>query len=155
MTQGALAGKTLTYISAGSDDACALDTRGKAYCWGADGDDELGNGETSNSKVRVAAFAGGALAGTTLTQISTDGYHSCALDTAGAVICWGDNNFGELGENSVTLSAEPVLAGPHAPPACARHLAKPRRPCPGPPPRTRTVQRRPVTQPPLSPAGGL
>ena len=54
MTQGALAGKTLTYISAGSDDACALDTRGKAYCWGADGDDELGNGETSNSKVPVA-----------------------------------------------------------------------------------------------------
>jgi alpha-tubulin suppressor-like RCC1 family protein len=59
MTQGALAGKTLTYISAGSDDACALDTRGKAYCWGADGDDELGNDETSNSKVPVAAFAGG------------------------------------------------------------------------------------------------
>jgi alpha-tubulin suppressor-like RCC1 family protein len=114
-TSGALAGKTLTHISAGSDDACAIDTGGKAYCWGADGDDELGNGETSNSRVPAAVFAGGALAGTTLTQISTGGYHSCALDTAGAVICWGDNNFGELGDNSVTLRAEPALAGPHAP----------------------------------------
>ena len=43
-TSGALAGKTLSQITAGLDDACALDTTGAAYCWGDNAYGALGDG---------------------------------------------------------------------------------------------------------------
>ena len=46
-TSGVLAGKTLTQISAGDASACALDSAGAAYCWGVNGDGELGDGSTT------------------------------------------------------------------------------------------------------------
>ena len=48
-TTGALAGKTLTRVSAGDDFTCALDTAGRAYCWGANVHGELGDGNTADT----------------------------------------------------------------------------------------------------------
>ena len=107
-TSGALAGKALTQITA----HCALDSTGKAYCWGDNEDGALGNGSTVNSSVPVPVDASGALAGKTLTQITAD----CALDSSGAFYCWGSNQFGQLGDNSTApWSDVPVLAGPQSP----------------------------------------
>jgi alpha-tubulin suppressor-like RCC1 family protein len=106
-TSGVLAGKILTKISAGLTQACALDTSGAAYCWGARG---LGDGNTStiHTSVPVAVTTSGALAGKTLTQIAASGSYTCALDSAGAAYCWGDNEFGELGDGTTTSSSVPV-----------------------------------------------
>jgi alpha-tubulin suppressor-like RCC1 family protein len=97
-TSGVLAGKILTEITAGYDDTCALDSTGAAYCWGYNASGELGDGTTNNSGVPVAVDTYGVLAGKTLSQITIGYFHACALDTAGAVYCWGDNSYGELGE---------------------------------------------------------
>ena len=51
---GALAGRTLVSISAGDGDVCALDSAGRAYCWGSNTNGELGDGLTGNSPVPVA-----------------------------------------------------------------------------------------------------
>ena len=40
-TTGALAGKTLAEVSAGDGFTCALDTSGRAYCWGVNDRGEL------------------------------------------------------------------------------------------------------------------
>jgi hypothetical protein len=117
-TAGVLAGKTLTQITAGWQHTCALDSAGRAYCWGMDTSSatgDLGDGDTINSAVPVAVDASGVLAGKTLTQVSADGYLTCAVDTAGAVYCWGDNLDGDLGDDGTALSDVPVLAGPGAP----------------------------------------
>jgi len=107
-TSGVLAGKTLTAITVGKEHACALDSTGRAYCWGYNGFGELGDGTTIDSSVPLAVDSGGALAGKTLTQIAAGGEHTCALDTQGTVYCWGYNGYGQLGDGATVDSEVPV-----------------------------------------------
>jgi alpha-tubulin suppressor-like RCC1 family protein len=107
-TSGVLSGKTLTQITAGNSHTCALDSSGTAYCWGANGNGQLGNNTTTKSLVPVAVNTSGVLSGTILTQV-TGGYsHTCALDSTGAAYCWGANGNGQLGNSSTTQSLVPV-----------------------------------------------
>ena len=107
-TTSALAGKTLAQVSAGDGFTCALDTSGRAYCWGVNDHGELGDGNTAGTTEPVAVDTSGALAGKTLTQISAGQQHACALDTAGKAYCWGLNIYGALGDGTTTDSSIPV-----------------------------------------------
>jgi alpha-tubulin suppressor-like RCC1 family protein len=114
-TGGVLAGKTITRITGGAPYTCALDSAGTSYCWGWNIYGPLGDGTTTSSSVPVAVDASGVLAGKALTQITAGWYHTCALDTAGAAYCWGDGQYGDLGNDATAESNVPVLAGPAAP----------------------------------------
>ena len=105
---GALNGKPLTQISAGSQFNCALTSTGAAYCWGDNADGELGHGGTIESTVPIAVSTSGVLHSKTLTQISAAGQTACALASTGAAYCWGDNANGQLGNGSLTSSSVPV-----------------------------------------------
>src|SRR6266851_1075825 len=107
-TRGVLARKTLIQISAGTIHACAVDRAGAAYCWGGNASGQLGNPAAGDSAVPVAVATRGVLAGKTLTQISAGYHQTCALDTAGAAYCWGNDFFGQLGNGTNTSSAVPV-----------------------------------------------
>ena len=107
-TSGVLLGKTLVQIAAGQNLRCALDSAGKAYCWGANGSGELGDGSTVSSAVPVSVDTTGVLAGKTLTQIAVGLTYACALDSSGRAYCWGTNDHGQLGNGSTTGSAVPV-----------------------------------------------
>jgi alpha-tubulin suppressor-like RCC1 family protein len=109
-TAGVLSGKTLTSISAGQFSTCALDSAGKAYCWGNNDSGMLGNNSETDANVPVAVVTTGALSGRTLASISVGSQHTCALDSAGKAYCWGWDGMGEFGK-SVTndYSMVPVL----------------------------------------------
>jgi alpha-tubulin suppressor-like RCC1 family protein len=108
-TSGVLAGKTLTQISDGAEEACALDSSGAAYCWGRNDLGELGDGSTADSSVPVAVDTSGVLAGKILTQITAGAGHTCAVDSSGAAYCWGSNGSGSLGDgSSAAFSSVPV-----------------------------------------------
>ena len=40
--------------------------------------------------------------------IAVGGHHVCALTTAGAVKCWGENDWGELGDGTTTNRLTPI-----------------------------------------------
>jgi alpha-tubulin suppressor-like RCC1 family protein len=39
---------------------------------------------------------------------TNDYEHSCALMTDGTVVCWGQNNYGQLGDGTTTMSVSPI-----------------------------------------------
>lgn len=103
---GVLEGKTVTAISAGEEHTCVV-ADGKAYCWGAGFNGQLGNGSNWPSSVPVAVRTGGGLGTKTITAISAGGDHSCAI-AEGRAYCWGRNHHGQLGNDGSIDSNVPV-----------------------------------------------
>ncbi len=68
-SNGVISGQTLTQIVAGSEFACALTSTGLAFCWGNDGNGELGNASTTNATAPVSVST--ASAPTAVTIYST------------------------------------------------------------------------------------
>lgn len=104
-TSGVMSGKTITTVSAGGGSACALDTAGSAYCWGAGSQGQLGNGGSSNVGSPVAVTMP---AGKVFTSIAVGFTHACASTSDGLAYCWGSNDAGQLGIGSTSPSTTPV-----------------------------------------------
>ena len=84
--------------------ACALTSSGAVKCWGLNNDGELGNGTNINSNIPVDVD--GLHSG--VTAITAGHSHSCAVTIDGAMTCWGQNKYGQLGDNSTQSSNVPV-----------------------------------------------
>jgi alpha-tubulin suppressor-like RCC1 family protein len=81
---------------------CGESTTGKAYCWGFGNNGSLGNGSFSSDPVLSPVAVRGGL---TFAEVSA-GYYTCGKTPASVAYCWGDNNFGQLGDG--TTQARPV-----------------------------------------------
>jgi alpha-tubulin suppressor-like RCC1 family protein len=106
LTPTAVPGLTnVVAISAGQQHTCALRSNGTAFCWGANGSGQMGNGNfaavSPPAPVQVSNLTG-ALA------IDAGTEHSCALKGDGSAVCWGQNTYGQLGDNAVANKASPV-----------------------------------------------
>jgi alpha-tubulin suppressor-like RCC1 family protein len=84
----------LTQVSGGSGFACGLATTGAAYCWGNNWYGQLG---IDTADVNQHATPEAVVGGHTFQQIAAGFGHVCALDTDGAVWCWGAQSEGSLG----------------------------------------------------------
>ena len=108
-TAGALDGRTLVQVEAGEQHACALDRTGAAYCWGDNGDGQLGNGAAPTDVGEPAAVAAPvALGAAPAIDIDTTARHTCAVNALAVVYCWGYNANGQLGDGTVSASDTPV-----------------------------------------------
>ena len=88
----------VTGLSSGNLHTCAV-SAGEVYCWGNDEHGQLGAGPT-NPYVPFPLETR-ALFGTTLAkQVVSGEYHSCAIYDQGTLGCWGDSEYGQLGNGT-------------------------------------------------------
>ena len=107
-------GAGVAAIRGGLDHTCALTETGAAKCWGANAFGQVGDNSTTNRNepVGVSGLDSG------VAGLSGGVLHTCALLLTGEVKCWGDNQFGQLGDNShqgrLTPASVSALPGPAA-----------------------------------------
>ncbi len=78
---------------------CALDTTGRAYCWGRNESGELGDGSPNQFWQALPVPVAG---GHVFSSVRAGNAHTCAVATSGDAYCWGDNNSGQLGRDTLT-----------------------------------------------------
>jgi alpha-tubulin suppressor-like RCC1 family protein len=91
-------------ISAGGRHSCALGLGGVVYCWGFNGDAELGIGDVAlgSGPVFATPQPAATTGNVTFRDISTGMGHSCAVALTGEAFCWGSNVDGRIGQQSHT-----------------------------------------------------
>jgi alpha-tubulin suppressor-like RCC1 family protein len=91
-------------IAAGESHTCAILKTGEVYCWGDNSSGQLGattTGTFSATPVKLAGVTGP-------TAISAGGAHTCALTSSGQIQCWGANDSGQLGDNTMMGRPAPM-----------------------------------------------
>lgn len=91
-------------VAAGGFHSCAMTTEGGLKCWGQGGAGQLGDGGTVDRLTPVAVT--GRAANT--AGVHAGGRHTCAETTTGVLQCWGYNNYGQVGNASVTNRLTPA-----------------------------------------------
>lgn len=114
-TSGALSGKTIKSISAGSHSTCAIASDNKAYCWGSNTFGELGDNSITTRYSPVAVDTSGVLSGKDILSIQTRDNHTCVIASDYKVYCWGKSNYGQVGYNSIVQSQVPVAVDTSGP----------------------------------------
>jgi alpha-tubulin suppressor-like RCC1 family protein len=96
-------------ISAGHYHTCATKTDGTAYCWGSNNNGKLGDNTTTNRYTPIQVHGVDDVGFLTeVLNISAGNVHTCATKTDGTAYCWGDNNYGQLGDNTTTNRYTPI-----------------------------------------------
>ena len=91
----------VTAITSGIQFSCALLSGGSVKCWGANNYGQLGDGTTTNrNEPAQVKVAGQPISG--VVSISGGYEHACAILTNGEAMCWGRNNYGQLGDGTTT-----------------------------------------------------
>jgi prepilin-type N-terminal cleavage/methylation domain-containing protein len=105
---GNLSGLTINSISAGDEHTCVVASDDNAYCWGSNNDGQLGDNSYNDRVLPVPVYRNDELSGLSIVEISANDEHTCALASDGNAYCWGENNDGELGDNSSVANEAPV-----------------------------------------------
>jgi alpha-tubulin suppressor-like RCC1 family protein len=97
-------GTEVVSCDVGGTHGCAATAGGDVTCWGSNDHGQLGDGtqEDSSGPVTVAGLPDAA------TAVAAGGDFSCALTSAGRVLCWGGNEHGQLGDGTTAPSPAPV-----------------------------------------------
>jgi alpha-tubulin suppressor-like RCC1 family protein len=109
-------------LAAAGDHTCALFDVGRIKCWGANTNGELGIGVAEMSWGDQPGEMGDNLpfvdlgAGRSVVAVAAGEGHTCAILDGGALKCWGQNDFGQLGLDSTTNKGlSPSDMGDHLP----------------------------------------
>ena len=96
-------------VTAGGAHNCGLTQDGVAYCWGANTTGQLGIRSDTIAIFKPAPVYGDFR----FLAVAAGATHTCGLTLDHTALCWGNNNFGQLGDGGTTPRLAPtlVLAG--------------------------------------------
>ena len=95
-------------VGTGMDHNCVINDNLTVSCWGVNTQGELGNGTNANSQSAVLVKNLNKA-----NDIAVGANHTCVLQGSNNVaICWGDNAYGQLGDNSTVASNVPMWVYP-------------------------------------------
>ncbi len=113
-----------TEVAAGRNHSCAVGAAGGVKCWGQGGLGRLGNGNGDTSDVGDESDEMGVALDVVDLGVDRDGnpfkarsvtagdHHSCAMDAAGDVKCWGVGSYGQLGNgDKLSVGSKPGEMG--------------------------------------------
>ena len=102
-----LGGELSIDVSSGSSHSCAVRDDHSLWCWGGNSAYQLGSGTIPNgfdypqdelSAIQVELDSqGNSGEGYQFSEVSAGLSHTCAIMENGSVRCWGDNEYGQLG----------------------------------------------------------
>lgn len=105
---GSLKGKVVSKIYAGGFHTCAISNDDTIHCWGSNEYGQLGDGTTTTNFNPVEITDRGSLAGKTVNDLALGTHSTCAGSQDGIAHCWGRNNYGQLGNGSMTDVSTPI-----------------------------------------------
>ena len=98
---GSSPASTALSVAAGGNSTCAMMGDGTLKCWGNNTTGKLGDGTTTSSAVPVLVSGiTGTTPASTAVSMSVGVDHVCAVIANGEVRCWGNNHYGQLGNNA-------------------------------------------------------
>ena len=114
-------------VVAGAHHTCALVSDGAVRCWGWGADGRLGSASVANIGDPSTPRSGQDVrVGGKVVSLAAGEAHTCALMATGAVRCWGDGAFGQLGyttRDDVGDNEDPSSVGDVALPEKATAIA--------------------------------
>jgi len=84
--------------------SCAIKTNDTLFCWGSNGNYQLGIGTYDQKK--TSPFQVGT--DTDWSKLGVGAYHTCAIKTNGALFCWGQNGDGRCGDGTTNSPMSPA-----------------------------------------------
>src|SRR5205814_2092239 len=92
--------------------SCSVEPGGALWCWGINGQGQLGDGTITRRTSPVQVSALGSSVATVAAGggpfFSGVGGHTCSLKTNGTLWCWGFNNHGQVGDGTTVDRTTPV-----------------------------------------------
>ena len=92
-------------VELGGLHGCAVLSDKTVWCWGANSKQQLGNASITDPWVEAPIKVEGI---TGVVHLVTGRNHACTRSEDGTLTCWGDNEFGQLGNGSTSPTASPV-----------------------------------------------
>ena len=94
-------------VAMGNGHACGIKADGELWCWGRNGDGQVGNG-TYTDRTTPARIGGR----TDWTSVATGSRHTCGV-AGGVLWCWGSNVSGQVGDSTTaTRNAPTAVSAP-------------------------------------------
>jgi alpha-tubulin suppressor-like RCC1 family protein len=92
---------TATQVVLGNNFGCARFSDAQVACFGFNGSGQLGR----SLPIGAPSTDAGLLALTSIAEIAAHALHACALDTTGALRCWGENGSSQLGSGTTDATS--------------------------------------------------